>query len=86
MPATAKHIKLARTIEMKMRRLLGAGLTDLEILVEMHGELPAFNRLFVDGDGGQDALIELCQRLPSFHRYTKILVDLGAVLRAGAPG
>jgi Domain of unknown function (DUF6429) len=85
MPVTAEQTALAQAIETKMRQLLGAGLGDIEIIVEMRGETRAFNRLIIDADDGQDALIELCQKFHSFHRYAKILIDLGGVLKANQP-
>jgi len=84
MRATAEQLRIAEAIEMKMRQLLGAGCNDVEILAEMFDDMPGFKLLLDSSQRGEIDLNELCDRFPSFYRYSKILENFADAMQAGA--
>jgi hypothetical protein len=84
MAATAEQVRIAETIEMHMRQLLGAGCNDVEIMAAMYDHMPSFIKGLMDTKPSDEVLDELFERFPSFLRYTKILENMAEALQAGA--
>jgi hypothetical protein len=82
MAATAKQLEIATTIDAKVQALLGKGCNDAIILAEMSDYMSGF-KLLLDSSSEID-FDELCERFPSFHRFTKLLENVAAAIQSGA--
>jgi hypothetical protein len=58
-----------------------AGLEDLTIMGEMHGQMPDFKRLLETS--ARSEMEQLGARFPGFYRYAKILEAVAAGIKAG---
>jgi hypothetical protein len=81
MPLTAEQLRIASEIDAKVGELAGAGLDDLTIMGEMHGQMADFKRLLDTSARGE--MDELCVRFPGFYRYAKILEAVAAGIKTG---
>lgn len=81
MPPTEEQIRIARQIDAKVRELEGAGLDDLTIMGEMHGQMADFKRLL--DTSARSEMDELCARFGGFYRYAKILEAVAAGIKSG---
>ena len=82
MAATAEQLRIAATIDARMRQLLGARCGDATILGEMYDHMAGFKQLMDSSQHGE--MDELCHRFPSFYRYAKILESVAAAIQSGA--
>jgi hypothetical protein len=76
-----EHAAPRLQIDAKVRELAGAGLDDLTIMGEMHGQMPDFKRLL--DTSARSEMEQLGARFPGFYRYAKILEAVAAGIKAG---
>jgi hypothetical protein len=75
MNPTDEQLQIASRLDAKVQRLLEEGKTDVDVFVEMAGDMPDFKRLL---DAGQALMDALCLRFEGFYHYAKILEQIAA--------
>jgi hypothetical protein len=80
MNPTDEQLQVASRLDAKVQRLLKEGKTDLDVFVEMAGDMPDFKRLL---DAGQALMDALCLRFEGFYHYAKILEQIATGIASG---
>lgn len=79
---TAKHIRIAASIDSAMQPLICAGKDDVAILAGMGEHMTDFKHILDTAQPG--VMDELCQRYPGFYRYAKVLENIAGAIQSGA--
>ncbi len=82
MPLRKKQIKLAKTIDRHVARIVASGGGDEELLLSIHDYMGMFKQVMDSSSKAE--MDELCERYEGFYRFGKLLESLAQGISDGS--